>query len=132
MRTAPELQLLAAAVVIGMVQLLWATIAARGQQDLTWAAGPRDEPMPLAGTAARLDRAFWNFLETFPFFAAALLTAYLAGKLGPLTLWGSGMYVAARALYAPAYVIALPLVRTIIWFIGFIGIGMIVAAIFLA
>ena len=62
----------------------WAAVAARGQQDLKWAAGPRDEPMPLSGVAARLDRAFKNFMETFPFFAAAVLTAYLAGKSGKL------------------------------------------------
>ena len=72
-RTAPELLLLACAVVVGLVQLLWAAGAARAQQDLAWAAGPRDEPMPISGVAARLDRAFRNFMETFPFFAAAAL-----------------------------------------------------------
>ena len=75
MKTAAELQLLAAAIVVGIVQLLWAAVAARGQQELKWAAGPRDEPMPIHGVAARLDRAFRNFMETFPFFAAAVLVA---------------------------------------------------------
>jgi uncharacterized MAPEG superfamily protein len=132
MKPVPELQFLAAAVVIGLVQFVWATVAARGQQDLKWAAGPRDDPKPLTGGAARLDRAFRNFMETFPFFAAGVVVAYLSGKLGPLTLWGSALYVAARALYAPAYLIALPMVRSAIWFVGFIGVCMIVAAIFLA
>lgn len=132
MKTAAELQLLAAAVVVGIVQLLWAAVAARGQQDLKWARGPRDEPMPLHGVAARLDRAFRNFMETFPFFAAAVLVAYLAAKLGTLTLWGSGLYVAARALYVPVYAAGVPLVRTLIWLVSLVGILMVVAAIFLA
>ena len=55
--TAVELKLLGAAVVVGLVQLLWAAAAARAHQgDLKWAAGPRDTPMPLGGVAARLDR----------------------------------------------------------------------------
>ena len=133
MHTAAELQLLAAAVVVGLVQLLWAAGAARAfQKDMKWAAGPRDEPMPLGGVAGRLDRAFRNFMETFPFFAAAVIAAYLAGKLGPLTLWGSALYVAARALYVPTYALGISGLRTLIWFVALIGIGLIIAAIFIA
>jgi uncharacterized MAPEG superfamily protein len=129
MTPAPELQLLAAAVVVGLVQLLWAAAAARGQQDLRWAAGSRDEPMPpLTGVAGRLDRAFWNFLETFPFFAAAVVVTYLTAKLGPLTLWGAGLYVAARALYVPLYASGVRLVRSLVWFVSLIGIVMILSA----
>lgn len=132
MKTAAELQLLAAAIVVGIVQLLWAAVAARGQQDLKWAAGPRDEAMPIHGVAARLDRAFRNFMETFPFFAAAVLVAYLAARLGTLTLWGAGLYVAARAIYVPVYAAGIPRLRTLIWLVSLVGIGMIVTAIFLA
>jgi len=133
MKTAAELQLLGAAVAVGLVQLIWAAFAARAhQKDLAWAAGPRDEPRDLGGVAGRLDRAFRNFMETFPFFAAAVLTAYLAAKLGPLTLWGSAMYVAGRALYVPIYAAGLPWLRTLVWFVSLTGICMVLAAIFLA
>ncbi len=132
-KTAAELQLLAAAIVVGLIQLLWAAGAARAhQKDMKWAAGPRDEPRPLDGVAGRLDRAFRNFMETFPFFAAAVITAYLAGKLGELTLWGSALYVAARALYVPTYAAGIAGLRTLIWGVAVIGIGMNIAAIFLA
>lgn len=133
MKTAAELQLLGAAIVVGLVQLLWAASAARAhQKDLKWAVGPRDEPMPLGGAAGRLDRAFRNFMETFPFFAAAVITVYLAGKLGSLTLWGSALYVAGRALYVPVYAAGIPRLRTLVWLVSLVGLGMIVAAIFLA
>jgi uncharacterized MAPEG superfamily protein len=133
MKIAAELQLLGAAILVGLVQLLWAAAAARAhQKDLKWAAGPRDEPMPLGGVAGRLDRAFKNFMETFPFFVAAVITVYLAGKLGALTLWGSALYVAGRAIYVPIYAAGTSGLRTLVWFVSLVGLGMIVAAIFLA
>jgi uncharacterized MAPEG superfamily protein len=128
--TAVELKLLGAAVVVGLVQLSWAALAARQQQDLKWAAGPRDEPMPISGVAARLDRAFRNFLETFPFFAAAILAVVLAGKTGTLSLWGAAAYVIARALYVPLYASGIPRIRTLVWLISLIGVIMVVVALF--
>lgn len=130
METAVELKLLGAAVVVGLVQLIWASAAARSQQDLKWAAGPRDTPMPISGVAARLERAFWNFMETFPFFAAAILAAVLAGKTGTLTLWGGALYVVARALYAPLYATGIPRVRTLVWFVAMVGLVMVIWALF--
>jgi len=128
---AAELKLLACAVIVGLVQLVWAAAAARRQQNLKWAAGPRDEPMPIAGVAARLDRAFGNFMETFPLFAAAVLAAYLAAKLGPLTLWGSALYVAARAIYPAIYAAGIPRLRTLVWGVSMAGLVMVVVAFFL-
>jgi uncharacterized MAPEG superfamily protein len=126
-----ELKLLAAAIAVGFVQLLWAAFAARQQQTLEWGAGSRDEPRPITGVAARLDRALKNFLETFPFFAAAVLAAGLAGKFGALTLWGSVLYVLGRALYVPVYAAGIAYVRTIFWTAAMIGLVMVTAAIFL-
>ncbi len=131
MSMALELQLLAVAVIIGFIQILWAAAAARRQQGLKWAAGPRDEVKAVDGVAARLDRALRNFMETFPFFATAVIVTYLGGKLGDLTLWGSVLYVAGRALYVPLYAAGVPLVRSLVWTVAMVGLGMVVAAIFL-
>ena len=129
MQMAVELKLLGAAIIIGLVQLMWAAAAARGQQDMKWAAGPRDTPMPIGGGAARLERAFWNFAETFPFFAAAVLAAAVADKLGTnLTVWGATLYVVSRAIYAPLYAAGIPMVRSIIWFASMVGLVMVLVA----
>lgn len=126
-----ELIHLAAAIIIGIVTLIWAAATARGQQNLAWAAGARDEAMPpLTGVAGRLERAFRNFMETFPFFAAALLAAIVAQKTGLLTFWGSALYVIARALYVPIYAAGIRLVRTLVWFVSIIGLAMVVVALF--
>ena len=126
-----ELQMVAAAVIIGLTQMLWAAAAARRQQGLQWAAGSRDEARPVTGVAARLNRSFANFMETFPLFAAAVLAAYLAAKLGPLTQWGSALYVVSRALHPIAYVLNVPYLRSLIWFVGLGGALAVIAAIFL-
>jgi len=127
-----ELRLLGLAVIIGLVQLVWATVAGARQRPREWLAGPRDEAMPpYAGVAGRLDRAFRNFMETFPLFAAAIVAAYLAAKLGTLTLWGSGLYVAGRALYAPIYAAGVPVFRSLAWAVATEGLIMVVVALFL-
>lgn len=131
MTMAVELKLLGVAVIIGFVQLLWAAAASRRQQGLKWAGGPRDEPSPVTGSAARLNRSFANFMETFPLFAAAVVAAYLAAKLGPLTQWGAGLYVVSRALHPIAYVIEVPYLRSLVWFVGLCGALAVTSAIFL-
>jgi uncharacterized MAPEG superfamily protein len=125
-----EMKLLGIAVLIGLVQLVWATAAEGRETDRRWLLGPRDEARSLGVMAGRLDRAFRNFMETFPLFAAAVLLANLTGKLGALTLWGSGRYVAARALYAPLYASGIPVARTLVWTIGSIGLLLVVVALF--
>lgn len=123
-----ELQMLAAAVLIGIVHLLWAAVAAQPQRGLKWNAGPRDEPVVLTGVAGRLERAFANFRETFPFFAALVLVDYLGGRLGELTSVGALIYVAARAVYIPLYAFGVPYVRSLTWVASMVGILMLLAA----
>ena len=101
-----------------------AAIAARRQQGLKWAGGSRDEPRPVTGVAARLERAFANYRETFPLFAAAIVVAYLTGQTGGVTLWGGVMYVAGRAAYVPLYASGIRYWRSLAWFVG---IGSVVA-----
>ena len=131
MQMYPELKLLGFAVVIGLVQLVWASIAAEPQRGLKWNAGPRDEPRPLTGMAGRLERAFANYRETFPFFAALLIAVYLGGKLSDLTLTATVTYVVARAIYVPLYAFGLPYVRSLVWVVSMGGIAALLYALLL-
>jgi uncharacterized MAPEG superfamily protein len=126
-----ELKLLLAAVIVGMVQIVWAAAAGSGgERNFGWLAGPRDDPKPVGMIAGRLDRALKNFLETFPLFAAAVIACVVAGKTGPLTAYGAVLYVVARALYVPLYASGVSVVRTLVWTAGVIGIVMVVVAFF--
>ena len=126
-----ELKLLLAAVIVGMVQIVWAAAAGSGgERNFGWLAGPRDDPKPVGVVAGRLDRALKNFLETFPLFAAALIACVMVGKTGPQTLYGAVLYVVARALYVPLYASGVSIVRTLVWTASVIGIVMVIVAFF--
>ena len=123
-----ELQMLAASVVIGLVHLLWASAAAQPQRGLKWNVGSRETPVVLTGMAGRLERAFVNFRETFAFFVAAVLVAYLGGRLGALTAFGTVLYVGARAVYIFLYAFGVPVVRSLVWVASMAGLGLVLLA----
>jgi uncharacterized MAPEG superfamily protein len=126
-----ELKLLMAAVIIGLIQIVWAAAAGGGgERNLAWLMGPRDDAKPVGVVAARLNRALANFLETFPLFAAALLACDFTGKFGPMTYWGALLYVVGRLLYVPIYAAGLPVVRTLVWTVSMVGIVMVIVAFF--
>ena len=116
-----ELICLALATALGIIQMAWGAFAARGQQGLKWASGPRDEPRPVTGVAGRLQRAFANFLETYPFFAAAVLMVIVSDTRGGLSEAGAITFLAARIVYVPLYASGVPRIRSLVWFIGLIG-----------
>ena len=85
--------------------------------------------MPIAGVAARLDRAFRNFMETFPFFAAVILAAHLAGREGAMTAWGAQLYFWARVVYLPLYAAGVPWLRSIVWAVSMLGLVLVLLAV---
>jgi len=123
-----ELQLLVVAIVLGLVHLMWAAAEARKQQGLKWAGGSRDDPRPVTGVAARLERAFRNYRETFPFFAAAVLIAVMQGKTGGLALVGSVLYVGGRIVYLPLYAAGVRYWRSLVWFVSLVGLVLIIVS----
>lgn len=127
--TRPEYGLLAIAIVLGLIQLLWAAGAARRQQGLNWARGPRDEKMPVTGMAARLDRAWRNYMETFPLFAAAVLLGAESNSLRDVSIWGAHVYVWSRLLYVPLYAWGSRF-RTLVWLVSLIGLLMVIYTLF--
>jgi uncharacterized MAPEG superfamily protein len=124
-----ELRMLALSVLLGFVHILLSAQAATKQYGLDWNISPRDEAMPpLDELAGRLARAQHNFFETFPLFAAAVLTAFVSGNQGALTDWGVQLYFWARVVYLPVYAFGIPVLRSIIWTVGTIGICLNLAA----
>lgn len=121
-----ELKLLALAVVLGLVQIVLAATATTLQTGLPWAAGPRDEAMPsTTHICGRLSRAFSNFMETFPLFAAAVLIAHAVGRHDGMTVWGAQLYFWGRVAYVPLYAFGVFLARTVAWAVATAGIVLI-------
>ena len=100
-----ELMVLAAASLWGFLQLVAAAQSANAQHGLKWAASPRDTEMPpLAPLPGRINRNVRNYMETFPFFAAAVLIAQATGVQNELTHWGSIAYICGRIAYTILYI----------------------------
>lgn len=126
-----ELTMLALSMVLGFIHLFAATHVGTRERGLAWNMGPRDETPPLkSALAGRLDRAFANFRETFPFFAASVLALAVLGRHTALTVWGAELYLAGRIIYLPLYAIGTPVVRTLAWAVATIGIVLLIAALF--
>ncbi|HSC46631.1 MAG TPA: MAPEG family protein [Gammaproteobacteria bacterium] len=127
----PEIQALGLSVILGLAQVLLAATLAIKARGLGWAFSPRDVPMePLKGLAGRVDRAFYNFMETFPLFASVVLVAQFMGVHGPLTVWGAGLYLWARVIYVPIYMSGVHVLRTLTWFVSIAGIVLFLVALF--
>jgi uncharacterized MAPEG superfamily protein len=118
-----ELAILAVSVGLGLVHIVAASHSASLQRGYRWSASSRDEPVePLHGVAGRLDRALSNFLESFPLFAAVVLSAHAAGRHNALTEWGAQLYFCGRLAYLPLYAAGIPLIRSLAWNVATAGI----------
>lgn len=119
----PELMWLGWSIVLGLVYVLVAAALGTWQRGLKWNVGNRDgATMPLTGMAARAARANRNFLETFAFFAAAVLAVLLAHKSNTWSVMGTQIYFWARLVYLPVYVVGIPYLRTLVWVASLWGI----------
>jgi uncharacterized MAPEG superfamily protein len=126
-----ELTLLAFSVGLGFVHIVAASHSASLQRGYRWSASSRDEPVePLHGVAGRLDRALTNFLETFPLFAAVVLSAAATGRHNALTEWGARLYFWGRVAYLPLYAAGIPLARSLVWNVAGVGILLFLVALF--
>jgi uncharacterized MAPEG superfamily protein len=128
----PEFIVLAFVLILAIMQIGWAASARTAELGIKWNAGARDGDAPPPGKlAGRLIRAQANLFETLPIFAAAVIMAHVAGKDGgPLTLWGAHLYLAGRLIYLPLYAFGVPYLRTLVWLGSFVGLLMILAALF--
>ena len=127
-----ELVLLAASIVIGIVHIIVASQLQSWQRGYRWTASSREQGLtPLTGVAGRAERALRNYLETFPFFAAAVLVVTVMNTHSWITVLGAQFYFWGRILYAILYMADLPLARSLVWNIPTIGILMNVAGLFL-
>lgn len=121
-----ELTILAWGCVLALVHVFAAVRVKTRQYGVAWNMGARDEvlppPQPIVG---RLARAQANFFETFPIAAAAILIVSQSGLTSRWTEIGAIVWLAARILYLPVYAAGIPRIRTLIFLVSVVGIGMI-------
>ena len=124
---AVELKILALGALLLFVYIFTATRFKTQQYGREWNVSARDEalppPNPMSG---RTMRAQANFLETFPIAIVALLGVVIAGRTSAMTALGGWIWLGARVVYLPLYAAGIPVIRTVIWTISMIGLGMVI------
>ena len=127
----PETTMLLWSVVLGLVQLVIASMAVNKDVGLPYNLSPRDVPAPPLGkTAGRLVRAAANFRETFGLFAVSVLLVLLLHRQDNVSAIGAQLYFWARLVYVPVYALGIQVVRTIVWAVSIVGLVMVLLAAF--
>jgi uncharacterized MAPEG superfamily protein len=125
----PETTMLLWSTVLGLVQLFVATSLATRDQGTPYNLSPRDLPPPPVSTiTGRMQRASKNFMETFPFFVAAVVFVTLAGRQDAMSALGAQLYFGARLIYVPVYASGVAVIRTLVWAVSIIGLVLVLAA----
>jgi uncharacterized MAPEG superfamily protein len=89
--------------------------------------GNRDHMRPLTIVGQRASRALANMHEALPVFLALALLNMITGTAAGMAVTGATVFLIARVLYTGAYIIGIPVVRTLIWGAGWVGLAMMVA-----
>ena len=72
--------------------------------------------------AGRAKRTVQNHMEGLALFGFAILIIEMSGLNSDLSKTGAALFFWARLAYAPAYLLGIPTVRTLIWAVSLVGI----------
>jgi uncharacterized MAPEG superfamily protein len=126
-----ETTMLLWSVVLGLVQIVIASMAVNKDVGLPYNLSSRDEPPPpVSKTAGRLVRVGANFRETFGLFAVSVILVVLLHKQDNMSALGAQLYFWARLVYVPVYALGIQVVRTVIWAVSIVGVVMVMLAAF--
>ena len=122
-----ELRIAALGALLLFVHVFVATRFKTAQYGRKWNVGARDESLPPpSAVTGRTMRAQANFAETFPIAIVALLGVVIAERTSYWTALGGWIWLGARVVYLPLYAAGVPGVRTVVWTIGTIGLGIVI------
>jgi uncharacterized MAPEG superfamily protein len=98
-----------------------------GQGKLSGSLGNRDHMQPLTNTGERAARALGNMQEALPVFLALALMNMIVAPNAAQAITGAWIFLVARAVYLLLYVTGVPVARTIVWIVGWVGLAMMIA-----
>ena len=124
--------------VVCMAALTWFTLLAASlirvngwtPRGMLLAFGNRDNLREASAVAGRAERTARNTLENFVLFAALALVAQAAGAANERVILGAHIFFWARIAYIPVYVAGITYVRTAVWLVSIIGLGLMLAGMF--
>lgn len=123
--------LLAVSVILLLVHIFLQAFFATRELGAHWNAGARDGgEMPKSVFAGRSARASANFRETYPAFLALMLLSEFYPANIMITMAGGYLWAVARVIYIPLYLFGIRYIRSIVWLISIVGLGIMLAAAF--
>ena len=118
----PLLSILSWSVVLFFVHLLAQDVTMTRERGLAWNVGARDgTASPLGDVAARADRAFANFRETYVVFIGLSVLCLITAPLSSIAIIGGWVWFAARIVYLPLYLGGVRQLRTLAWLVSVAG-----------
>jgi len=124
----PELTALTLAALLQVVQYVLMSVPANLELGAGKTMSARDRDRlggsledQLSEKTARLYRALNNHFEGLILFSIACVIIALTDQSTPITQTAAFTYLAARALYLPAYYLGLRPWRSVIWAVGFLA-----------
>ncbi|WP_107495429.1 MAPEG family protein [Thalassobius sp. I31.1] len=116
-----ELTALTLAAILQMCQFGAYAWTANKELGKSYTLGNRDEEAKQSQLLGRHKRALNNHFEGLILFTIAALVVHLGYASNAVTQTCAGIYLGARILYVPAYVLGLTPARSIIWGVGFLA-----------
>lgn len=122
-----ELTMLVYSVILTLILIVIPATMSIMENGLAVQAGPRDGLPAPSVRNQRAVRLRNNMLENMVMFVALVLVANAAGVSNVMTVVGAQIFFFARVLHAIVYFGGWPWIRPVFWFLGVIGMLMIVS-----
>lgn len=91
------------------------------EHGLKASGGARDGLVDKNISTKRAKRANANMVEALVMFVPLILAAAYLDRFNGMTALGAGLFFWSRAAYAPLYWFGVPMVRSLVWFVGVAG-----------
>lgn len=88
--------------------------------------GNRDHVRPLTVVGLRASRALANLQEALPVFLALALMNMIVGTGAGTAITGAAIFLIARTVYVVLYMSGVPVVRTLVWATGWVGLSLMI------
>jgi len=121
-----ELEMLLWSAILYFVQVMLPAVAVDAKEGVAFGLSNRDVTPDSSAWVGRAERAFKNMAEALLPFACLVLVAQASGNTGETSAMGAMVFFFSRLVYAVLYPMGVTGFRSLFWFGGIIGMGMIV------
>ena len=114
----------------GLTVVLWIPyiLARIGSQGMSGVMGYPDNPPVPPAWAKRSERVHLNMVENLAPFAVLVLVAHVLGVSTGMTVLGATLFFWARVAHAVVFTLGIPYLRTLSFFVSWVGIALIFVA----